>query len=112
MLILLIHLVIVAIAIIAASYIIPRIRVRNFATAFLTAVVLGLINLLIRPILMFLTLPINILTFGLFTFVINGLLLKLVAELIEGFTVEDWLSAILGSVLISVLTVIMQAILL
>ena len=87
MLVWLIHFCIVAVAVILAAYIIPGIKVKSFGTAFIAALVLGLVNLIIKPILMFITAPINWLTFGLFAFVISGLLLKLVAELVDGFEV-------------------------
>ena len=112
MLTILIHLCIVAAAMILVSYVMPGIEVRNFGSAFGAAVVLGLVNALLRPILLFLTFPINLLTLGLFTFVINGILLKLVSELIEGLKVKDWLSAILGSALISLISLILRRILL
>jgi putative membrane protein len=112
MLVLLIHFCIVAVAMILASYIIPGIKVKSFGTAFIAALVLGLVNLLIKPILSFLTAPINWLTLGLFALVISGLLLKLVAELVDGFEVKGWLDAILGALLISIASGLMQAILL
>ena len=107
-----IHFCIVAVAVILAAYFIPGIKVKSFGTAFITALVLGLVNLLIKPILMFIAAPINWLTFGLFAFVISGLLLKLVAELVDGLEVKGWLDAILGALLISVASAIMHAILL
>lgn len=112
MLTLLIHFCIVAVAMILAAYIIPGIRVKSFGTAFIAAIVLGLVNLLIKPILTFITAPINWLTLGLFAFVISGLLLKLVAELVDGLEVKGWLDAILGALLIGVASSIMKAILL
>ncbi len=112
MLTLLLHFCIVAGAMLLVSYFMRGIDVDGVGSAFIAALVLGLANLVIKPILMFLTAPINWLTLGLFTFVINGLLLKLVAEFVDGFRVRDWLSAILGSIFISVLSSIMHAILL
>ena len=112
MLVWIIHFCLVAVAVILAAYIIPGIKVKSFVTAFIVAIVLGLVNLIIKPILMFITAPINWLTFGLFAFVISGLLLKLVAELVDGFEVKGWLDAILGALLISVASAIMHAILL
>lgn len=112
MLVWIIHFCIVAVAMILVSYIIPGITVKKFGSAFIAAIVLGLANLLIKPILMFIAAPINWLTFGLFAFVISGLLLKLVAELVEGFKVKGWLDAILGALLIGIVSGIMEKILL
>ena len=112
MLVWIIHFCIVAVAVILAAYIIPGIKVKSFGTAFIAALVLGLVNLLLKPILMFITAPINWLTLGLFALVISGLLLKLVAELVDGFEVKGWLDAILGALLVSVASSIMHAILL
>ena len=71
-------------AIMAASYLIDGIRVSGFFSAFCAAAALGVLNVLFRPILFILTLPINIMTLGLFTFVINALLLKMASGVIPG----------------------------
>ena len=112
MLIILIKLCIVAVAMLAVSYLLNGVHVRSFGAAFIAAVILGLVNAFIKPILMFLSAPINWLTLGLFTFVINGILFKLVAELVDGLEVKGWLSAILGSALISIVSTIMARVLL
>ena len=77
-----------------ASYLIKGIGVNSFYAALITAVFLGLFNALIRPVLLFLTLPINILTLGLFTFVINGSLVMFVASFVKGFTVAGFWPAL------------------
>ncbi len=112
MFVMLLHFVIVAAAIILVSQVVKGIEVKNFGSAFLAALLLGVANALIRPILMFLTAPINWMTFGLFALVVNGVLLKLVAEFLEGFKVRTWMAAILGALLISIVSSIMRAILL
>ena len=81
-----------------ASYVINGVEVNSFYAAVITAIVLGLINALIRPILIVLTLPINILTLGLFTLVINGLLVLFVASFVKGFFVAGFWSAVLLSI--------------
>lgn len=102
----------VAVAMILVSYVIPGIKVKSFGAAFIAAIVLGLANMLIRPILDFLTAPVNWLTFGLFSFVISGVILKLVvAEMVDGFEVKGWLDAILGAVLIGVTSGLLTGIL-
>lgn len=85
-------------------YILSSIRIESFYTALLVALVLGLINALIRPILLLITLPINLLTLGLFTFVINGLLFWFVASFVKGFSVAGFWAAVLGALLYSVIS--------
>lgn len=85
---------------VAANYI-PGIEVSGFYIALMVAIILGIINLVIRPILVLLTLPINLITFGLFTFVINALLFWFVATFVQGFTVHGFVPAFLGAFLIS-----------
>ena len=81
-----------------ASYLISGVVVNSFYAALITAIVLGLINALIRPVLFLLTLPINILTLGLFSFVINGLLVMFVASFVKGFSVAGFWPAVLLSI--------------
>jgi len=77
---------IITVAILLASQFVPGIKVDTLSTAVIAACVLGLINIFLRPILVFLTLPLSILTLGLFYFVINALLLELVSRIVTGFT--------------------------
>lgn len=112
MLIILIQWCIVAVAMLAVSYLLNGVHVRSFGAAFIAAIILGLANAFIRPILMFLSAPINWLTLGLFTFVINGVMFKLVAEFVDGLEVKDWISAIIGSILISAVSTVMNWVLL
>ncbi len=91
-------------AILLASQFVPGIKVDTLSTAVIAACVLGLINIFLRPILVFLTLPLSILTLGLFYFVINALLLELVSKIVTGFYVKDFFSAFLGSLIISVVS--------
>ncbi|PKN64964.1 MAG: phage holin family protein [Deltaproteobacteria bacterium HGW-Deltaproteobacteria-15] len=88
-------------AILVASYVIEGIEVKGFLSAFLAAAVLGFLNAFFRPILILLTLPINILSMGLFTFVLNGFLLMMASGVISGFEVRGFWSAVFGSLLIS-----------
>lgn len=106
---LLIKWLIFSIAIYAAAYLLqPGIMVADFTTALVAAVVLGLINAVIAPILLILTLPINILTLGLFTFVLNALLVMLAGNLIPGFTVAGFWYALLFSLIVSVINSILS----
>jgi putative membrane protein len=91
-------------AILAASYLIEGIRIAGFFSAFFAAAILGILNAFLRPILILLTLPVNVLTFGLFTFVINALLLLMVSGVIAGFEVRGFWTALLGSLVISIVS--------
>lgn len=88
-------------AIVAASYLIDGIHVSGFFSAFFAAALLGILNAFFRPVLLILTLPINLLTLGLFTFVINGLLLKMASGVISGFSVHGFWAAVFGALVIS-----------
>ncbi|MCP4666076.1 MAG: phage holin family protein [Deltaproteobacteria bacterium] len=92
---------ILTLAVILASYLIPGIRVTGFFSALFTAAILGILNALFRPILLILTLPINVLTLGLFTFVINALMLMMASGVVSGFKIESFWSALFGSLVIS-----------
>jgi len=91
-------------AIIATSYLIDGIQVSGFASAFFAAAILGILNAFFRPILLILTLPVNILSLGLFTFVINAIVLMMVSGVISGFEVYGFWSAVFGSLLISLVS--------
>jgi putative membrane protein len=91
-------------AIILTSYLLNGIHVDGFVAAFFAAAMLGILNALFRPIALLITLPINILTLGFFTFVINALMLKMASGVISGFDVEGFGSAILGALMISVIS--------
>lgn len=93
-----------ALALLVVSYIVPGFEVASFWWALIVALVLGLVNALIRPILLILTLPINILTLGLFTFVINALMILLVSTLLEGFAVTGFGAALAGALLLWVIS--------
>ena len=92
------------ISIIVTSYLVDGIHVTSFFSAFFAAAVLGILNALFRPILIVITLPINILTLGLFTFVINALLLKMASGVVPGFYVQGFWSAVFGSLIISLVS--------
>lgn len=94
-----------SLAIMFVGWIIPGITVSSFVTALIASVVVALVNLFIKPVLVFLTLPINILTLGLFILVINALLFMFVAYLIPGVEVDGFLSAFLGALLLSIFSI-------
>jgi len=89
-------------AILFTSYLLEGIHISGFSSALLAAAMLGILNAFFRPIALLLTLPINILSLGLFTFIINALMLKMASGMITGFEVVGFWSAIFGSLSISV----------
>jgi putative membrane protein len=97
-----------ALALLAVAYLYPGVRVDSFFAAAVAALALGFANAIIRPILVVLTLPVTILTLGLFLFVINAGLFWLVAQVIKGFAVQGFLAALVGSVLYSVITLLVS----
>ena len=87
------------------GWVVPGISVSSFATALIASVVIALVNIVIKPVLVFLTLPINILTLGVFILVINALLFMFVAYLIPGIEVDGFWSAFLGALILSILSI-------
>ncbi|MEK7576491.1 MAG: phage holin family protein [Patescibacteria group bacterium] len=104
---LVVHLVVGTFAALIAAAIIPGVHIDNWVTALMVAVVLGVLNVLLKPILIILTLPITILTLGLFTFVINTLLVMLADSLIVGFSVSGFWRAFLFSLVFFILNSVM-----
>lgn len=103
--------IISALSILLVAYALPKlglpgITIASFYTAFIVALVLGLLNITLKPILVILTLPINLLTLGLFTFVINGFLFWFVATFIEGFKTEGFMGALVGAFFVSLISMI------
>lgn len=100
-----------AVAILAAAYLFKGIHIDSTVTALLVAVVLGLLNNFVKPLLILLTIPFTILTFGLFLLVINIIIVKWVAGLVPGFTVDGWWPALLFSLAVSFFTAIIEGLL-
>jgi putative membrane protein len=98
-----------ALALFALPYIFTTITVDSFVTALIVALVLALINTLIRPLLVLLTLPVTIVTLGLFIFVINGLLFWAVGTFVPGFHVAGFWAGVLGAIVYSVISWILSA---
>ena len=96
-----------AIAIIITAYLLPGVILAGFWTALIVALILGLINAFIKPVILMLTLPINLLTLGLFTFIINALIILLVSFLVSGFAVINFWWALLFSIIISIVNYIL-----
>lgn len=93
-----------AAALFITTYILEGVNVTGFGSALVAAAVLGIVNAFIRPILIFLTLPLNILTLGLLTFIINGLMLWMVSTVVIGFEVHGFFNAVVGSLILSLVS--------
>jgi putative membrane protein len=93
-----------ALALLALPYLVPSVQVESFYTALIAALVLGFVNTLIRPLLLLLTLPVTVVTLGLFVFVINGLLFWFVASFVKGFNVAGFWSAVLGAIVYALIS--------
>jgi putative membrane protein len=100
------------VALLAVSYLMRSVEVDNVTSALVAALVLGLVNTLVRPILVLLTLPVTVLTLGLFILVINGLMFWVVANLVRGFHVAGFWSAVGGALLYSIISWALSALLL
>lgn len=98
----LIKLVLMGVAVMVSAYVIPNVYVDGFLVAVVVAVILSVVNFIIKPIVTLLTLPINILTLGLFTFVINAGMVLLVSSMVPGFVVVGLWSAVLFSIVLSI----------
>lgn len=92
-----------AIAVLITAYMLPGVKIENFITAILVAAVLALLNNFLKPILIILTIPVTILTLGLFLLVINGVIILLADDLIGGFHVDNFWWALLFSIILSIL---------
>ncbi|MEP7068049.1 MAG: phage holin family protein [Usitatibacter sp.] len=95
-----------AAALLLVAYLYPGVQVESFVASLVAALVLGLVNAFIRPLLVILTFPVTLITLGLFLFVINALLFWLVAEVVHGFTVSGFWAALVGSILYSLITLV------
>ena len=100
--------VINALALYIVAKILPGIHLTDFGSALVAALVIGLVNTLIKPLLLLLTLPITILTLGLFSLVINSLMLMLASAIAPGFQIDGFGTALIGSILLSVVTAILH----
>lgn len=98
-------------ALLLVAYLIPGFEVSGFGSAIIAAVVIGLVNAIVRPIILFFTLPITILTLGLFTFVVNAILLWGVASILEGFEISGFTAALTGAVILWLVSLITSFIL-
>ena len=98
------HWLVSAFAVLITCKIMPGWHVKGFGSAMITAFVIGIANVIVWPILFFLTLPINIITLGLFTFVVNGAVILICSAILSDFKVDGWLSAIFGSIILTIIS--------
>ena len=98
----LINWIVSAMVIFSVAYILPGVKVSDFTSALVVALVLGIINALLKPILLILTLPINILIFGIFIFFLNALLILLVSNIVAGFKVDGFFAALIFAIVLSI----------
>jgi putative membrane protein len=105
-----IKILVTAVAVFVATWILPGVDIVDLKTTIIVALVLALLNTFVKPILILLTIPVTIITLGLFLLVINILMVKWTANIVNGFTVDGWFSALLFSLIVSFVSSILQGI--
>lgn len=105
------QILIITIAVLITGAILPGIQIKSFWTAVLVAIVLGLLNFFVHPVMVFLAIPITIITFGLFLFVINALIIMLASAIVGGFKVEGFWWALIFSIVLSFVTYLLEMVL-
>src|SRR5215213_5185818 len=96
-------------ALLFVAYVYSGVEVKTFGAALIAAFVIGLLNIVVRPVLVVLTLPVTVITLGLFLFVINALMFWAAAALLDGFHVRDFLAAIIGSLIYSLIGIVIES---
>lgn len=99
-----------AVALLITSKLVDGFAIKDFKAALIASLIIGLLNAIIRPVLLLLTLPINILTLGLFTFVVNAIVLRMAAGMMKTFKIENWKTAIIGAFILVIVQLIMNLI--
>lgn len=103
----LINLILNALAFYVTAYIVPGVKIENFQALGVVAIVWGVLSIVLKPILILLTLPVNIMTLGLFTFVINAFLIMLMSNFVPGFKVDGFGSALIAAIVLALLNVVL-----
>jgi putative membrane protein len=103
------HLIVSAALLLLVANLVGGVEIRGALSAILAALVLGLVNAIVRPLAILLTLPLTVVTFGLFLLVINGVMLKLAAAIVPGFRIRGFMPAVWGSLLLTVLNLLIDA---
>lgn len=106
----LISLVLNALALLATAYIVPGFHVAGFEAAILAAIVLGVVNTFIKPVLGLIALPLTIITLGMFSFIVNAVVLFIAATVVRGLTIDGWVPAILGAIVLSVVSTVLNSV--
>ncbi len=101
-----------ALALLFTAWLMPGMEIKGFGAALIAALVLGVVNAVIRPLVLFFTLPLNILTLGLFTLVVNALMLLIVKSVVNGFVVSGFWAAFFGSIVLAIVSGLLSAIVL
>ncbi len=99
-----------AAALFLTAQVVKGFEVKSFGSAMFASLVIGFLNMVLRPLLLLLTLPVNILTLGLFTFVVNAIVLRLAASLLQNFNIQGWLPAIFGAIILAIINVVIFSI--
>lgn len=97
-----------SLALIVTSKIISGFVIKDFSSAMIASMMIGLLNVVLKPILLVLTLPLNILTLGLFTFVVNAIVLKSAAGILKGFDIKSWGTAVIGAIVLALVQILIQ----
>ena len=103
--------VISAVAMLITAYVVPGFKVAGFGAAMIAALVVAVANATLWYVLMVLTLPLNVLTLGLFTFIVNGIVIKICAAIVPGFAVDTWFAAIIGAIVMSLSAILLHTVL-
>jgi len=101
--------VIMSVALLGVAYLVPGFEVASFYIALLAALVLGLANAVVRPLVFILTLPVNIITLGLFTFIINAAMIWLAASVVPGFEIANFVAAVMGAIVLWIIGMLVNA---
>ncbi|OGG15838.1 hypothetical protein A3D78_02930 [Candidatus Gottesmanbacteria bacterium RIFCSPHIGHO2_02_FULL_39_14] len=104
----LVDLLVRALVLLTTAYLLPGFKIDSYTTAVIVALVLAILNILVKPLLFILTLPITIVTLGLFYFVLNAILLVIASKFIEGFKIDSFGTAVLASIIIAVISSILN----
>lgn len=102
------NLVVNAIAFYITAYLVPGVTIANFKSLAVVAIVWGLLTMILKPILVILTLPVNVMTLGLFTFVINAFLIMLMSSWVNGFSVASFGTALLAAIVLSLVNIVLS----
>jgi putative membrane protein len=100
-----------AAALLLTSKLVKGFEIKDFSSAMIASLMIGFLNMILRPILLLLTLPLNILTLGLFTFIVNAIVLKSAAGILKGFNIKTWGDAILGAVVLAFVQLLIEFVL-